>query len=453
MLLPKQVVVINHNPARQALLVDRILTLGWSVESYKTLYAADNYLLRLDTTGIGIVIIEELLKVSLKDVENFICSKQMVWLGVLGNEQRDDPAARNIVRLLYGVFPLYTTEDNLGYLLDCAFGQALIKSRINEIDNIYANGISLKSRMPELKRVFRMLHRIADSKATVMVLGESGTGKELVARAIHDLSLRSAGPFIALNCGALANELIQSELFGHERGAFTGATTTRVGHIEAASGGTLLLDEIGDLSLPLQVNLLRFLETNSIQRLSSRQDISVDVRIVSATHIDLEQAVEDGNFRLDLLHRLNTVVIELPPLRQRKSDIELLAYQIFEELSSRYPCKAVGFHRDTVALMKSYHWPGNVREMVNRIKSAIVLSDSNLITPEKININHTPKINGCVSLNQIKSEAERRLITSTLARNEYNIARSAKEMGVSRVTFYRLAKKHNIIKRGDQQTI
>ncbi|SDL57761.1 DNA-binding transcriptional response regulator, NtrC family, contains REC, AAA-type ATPase, and a Fis-type DNA-binding domains [Franzmannia pantelleriensis] len=451
MLLPKHVVVINDSPTRQSVLIESLSALGWSTECYRSLYSANDVLLRSKPGGIAIIIVEELVSTPLKDVENFICNKKMVWLGVISDEQHDNSHARHIVRLLNGVFRLPLTDNRLSNLLDYAYGQAMIKASISNIDRINVNGIMLRSCIPEVKHIFRLIHRVADSRAAVMILGESGTGKELVSRAIHDLSMRATGPFVALNCGSLANELIQSELFGHEKGAFTGATRQRIGHIEAASGGTLFLDEIGDLSTPLQVNLLRFLETHSIQRLSSSQEISVDVRIVSATHVDLEQAVEQGRFRLDLLHRLNTVIIHLPPLRQRKADIELIANQIFEDLSSRYPCKARGFHRDTIALMKSYHWPGNIREMLNRIKSAMLLCDGKLILPDKLNIEHIPRANSGNSLNEIKSQAERRLLTSVLRKNENNIARSAKEMGVSRVTFYRLAKKHNIIHRGDDQ--
>ncbi|MDR5903920.1 sigma-54 dependent transcriptional regulator [Franzmannia qiaohouensis] len=428
------------------MLIDSIASQGWATECYESIYTADNVMLFSKLDSIGILCIQELQDIPLKDVENFICGNGIIWLGVVIDIQAEQPRGAHIVRLLDGVFSLPIDGSLLGELLANAYRKALIKNVTHNIDSIHVDGIILKSYMPELKRIFRLIHRVSDSKAPVMILGESGTGKELIARAIHDQSTRCAGPFIAVNCGGFSNDLIQSELFGHEKGAFTGATSQQVGHIEAASGGTLFLDEIGDLDLHLQVNLLRFLESNSIQRLSSSQEIAVDVRIVSATHVDLDTAVERGSFRLDLLHRLNTVVIHLPPLRHRRADIELLANQVFERFSSRYPCRARGFHRDTIALMKSYHWPGNVREMLNRIKSAIVLSDSDLIMPDALGIHNTTENISPPSLNEVRGAAERQLITNILIKNDNNIARSAKEMGVSRVTFYRLAKKHNIIK-------
>ncbi|MBD3897036.1 sigma-54-dependent Fis family transcriptional regulator [Halomonas sp. ML-15] len=445
MSLCKCVVVISRNLAQQALLVDSIASLGGETSCYDTINTADADMWVNPHDGIGIIAIHELLSLPRKDIENFLCSSNIVWLGIVPAKNRSNPFLNELACLMHCVFSLPIDDATLGYLLDSACHQVALKNRIRDIHSINVDGIILKSYVPKVKKIFRLLHRIGDSKAPVMILGESGTGKELVARAIHDLSIRASGPFIALNCGALSDELIQSELFGYEKGAFTGASKHQVGHIEAASGGTLFLDEIGDLNTPLQANLLRFLESRSIQRLSSSHEISVDVRVVSATHVDLIQAVNNGYFRLDLFHRLNTIVINLPPLRERKADIEVLANQILDDVASRYPTQVKGFHPDTINLMRYYHWPGNIREMLNKIKSAAALSNSKRIMPEDINIKNNHKKHTPPSLNEIKCAAERRLIKNVLIKNAHNIAQSAKEMGISRVTFYRLAKKYNML--------
>ena len=232
-----------------------------------------------------------------------------------------------------------------------------------------------------MRDLYRTIEKSCEVDAPMVIDGESGTGKELAARAIHQLSSRSSGPFVAVNCAALPATLIQSELFGHEKGAFTGAQQRKIGRLEAAAGGTIFLDEIGDLPLDLQVNLLRVLQNRTIERLGSNQEIHLNVRIIAASHVNLEQAVEQGRFREDLYYRLNVLRLHTPPLREREGDVTLLAQHYFNKLLGTAHRTARGFSQQAIRVMTHYTWPGNVRELVNRVGRAAIMSENRLLTP------------------------------------------------------------------------
>jgi DNA-binding NtrC family response regulator len=290
---------------------------------------------------------------------------------------------------------------------------------------------------------------VAYAEAPVLVFGESGTGKELTAQSIHRRSLRAGGPFMAINCGAIAHHLLQSELFGYERGAFTGANARKIGHVEAANGGTLFLDEIGDLPLESQASLLRFLQERTIQRLGGYEAIGVDVRIISATHVDLEAAVRAGRFRADLYHRLCVLRLEEPPLRARGRDIELLAHRMFERYRGDSPRHIRGFSAAAIKAMYRYDWPGNVRELINRVRRAIVMAESRAITPGDL------ELAGCVELQvstlaEARDQAERGAIEQALARHRFRLSAAAQELEVSRATLYRLMLVHGLRGRQDE---
>ncbi len=303
---------------------------------------------------------------------------------------------------------------------------------------------------PQMQEVFSTIRKVASSDVSVLVLGESGTGKELVARAIHSLSYRREGPFISINCGAIPENLLESELFGFERGAFTGAYTRVRGKIEYADRGTLFLDEIGELSQPLQVKLLRFLQDKSIQRVGGREDIPVDTRIIAATNRDLEQEVRDGRFREDLYYRLGVVTIKLPPLRQRGEDILLLANLFLYRFSSEFRKPVRGFTTSAIDTMKGYHWPGNVRELENRVQRAVIMAESPLIGPADLGFDsELNEYNASFSLEDLtlkeaKNQLERLMVLKVLRESEGNVARAAARLGVSRPTLYDLIKKHSI---------
>lgn len=295
-----------------------------------------------------------------------------------------------------------------------------------------------------MQQLFRDIRKVASVDAPVLITGESGTGKELAAHAIHERSHRANGRFVAVNCGALPPNLIQSELFGHERGAFTGAQRRHIGHIESAAGGTLFLDEIGDLSLDLQSNLLRFLQENTIVRVGGTEQITVDARIVVATHVNLEKAVTDGRFREDLYYRLQVLRLHMPALQARQDDIELLARFFFEKFSRERRHKLKGFSEKALQAMRDHDWPGNVRELINRVRRAIVMSDQRLITPQDLGLEGASQRRPVMTLDEARTEAERLSITRSLEVTRGNISRAARRLGVSRVTLYRLMGKYGV---------
>ncbi len=297
---------------------------------------------------------------------------------------------------------------------------------------------------PPMQQVFKTIRRVAGSDIPVLVMGESGTGKELVARAIHEESARKRGPFIAINCGAIPETLLESELFGHEKGAFTGAHIQRKGRVEMARGGTLFLDEIGELSPPLQVKLLRFLQAQVIERVGGREEIQVDARIVAATNMDLQAAMKDGRFREDLFYRLNVVSVQMPPLRERGQDLRLLAKALLNRFAAQHGKRIVGFSAQALAALEAYAWPGNIRELENRINRAVVMAEGSRILPEDLQLDGTAAAPTGPTLKETRSVAERDLLERALAKHNGNITKTAKELGVSRPTIHQMIAKHNL---------
>ncbi|WP_313349001.1 sigma-54 dependent transcriptional regulator [Stenotrophomonas sp.] len=288
------------------------------------------------------------------------------------------------------------------------------------------------------------LRKFAPVELPVLITGETGTGKELAAQALHALSPRHARPFLAVNCGAIPAALVQSELFGHERGAFTGAATRRLGLFETASGGTVFLDEIGDLPLDAQTNLLRVLQEGTIERVGSNHPQSVDVRVVAATHVDLEQAVERGQFRRDLFYRLNVLRLPMPPLRDRGSDIVLLAEHFLASFRHRHVTRARGFTTDARQALMRFNWPGNVRELLNRVQRAAIVSEAELIGVADLELLPPQVEMPQRLLHDARQAAERDALLHALRQNAFNITACARTMQVSRVTVYRLCRKHQL---------
>jgi two-component system NtrC family response regulator len=299
----------------------------------------------------------------------------------------------------------------------------------------------LITRDPEMLRICRTIEKVANTNATVMLLGESGTGKEVLARGLHDASSRKNGKFVAINCAAIPENLLESELFGFEKGAFTGASKQTLGKIETANGGTLMLDEIGDLPFSLQAKLLRFLQERKIERLGGRQEIAVDVRIVCATHQDLHALSKENRFREDLYYRLAEIVVNIPPLRSRVGDAALLAHAFVRRFAQEQNRASMSLNESALKAIEAYPWPGNIRELENRIKRAVIMADSNQITLEDVGLD-SPAQDGAednsLDLRLIRDNAERGAVIAALGRVNGNMVKAAELLGVSRPTLYDL---------------
>jgi DNA-binding NtrC family response regulator len=297
---------------------------------------------------------------------------------------------------------------------------------------------------PAMQTMFRGIQKAAEVDVPVLITGEIGTGKEQMARAIHENSPRAAAPFVVVGCEALSPDLAQSELFGHEKGAFAGANERRIGQIESATGGTLFLDEVGNLGPEVQANLLRFLEEKKIRRLGGTKPIPANVRVIAATHANIEQAMREGRFREDLFYRLNVLHLRAPTLRERRGDVELLARYFFNKFSAEVRTVAKGFNRDALEVINRYDWPGNVRELMNRVRRALLLSEGPYIAPGDLELERRSLGRGFVTLDEARMAADREVIQATLLRTRFNIARAAQELSVSRMTLYRLMEKYDI---------
>ncbi len=311
------------------------------------------------------------------------------------------------------------------------------KNRVSLLDGVIATST-------EMMDICNMVERVAPTDVTTLVLGESGTGKELIARALHHLSDRADEPFVAINCAAIPENLLESELFGYEKGAFTGASKQTIGKIEHANQGTLFLDEIGDLPQPLQAKLLRFLQERTVERLGGRKEIPVDIRVICATHQDLSRKMADGTFREDLYYRISEVVIDIPPLRQRPGDAVVIARVFLDRYAKKMKREVKGFTPEGLAAIESYAWPGNIRELENKIKRAVILEDGDMVSAKTLELEVGSAMAGfeSVNLRQAKETLEKQLLSKVLTQFGGNISQAAEALGVSRPTLYTMMKKY-----------
>ncbi len=300
------------------------------------------------------------------------------------------------------------------------------------------------TRDPEMQKLCRTVEKVANTNATVLLLGESGTGKELLARALHDLSPRRAHKFVAINCAAIPDNLLESELFGYEKGAFTGAAKQTPGKLELANKGTLFLDEIGDLPISLQAKLLRFLQERVVERVGGREEIPVDVRIVCATHQDLKDHIATGKFREDLFYRLAEIVLPIPPLRERKGDASLLAHAFLRRFSDEHRRGSLTLLPEAVDAIESHPWPGNVRELENCTKRAVIMADGSTLSAQDFGLEPATSEPDLFSLRRVRDHAERDAVTRVLGRVNGNISRAAELLGISRPTLYDLMEKYGL---------
>ena len=338
--------------------------------------------------------------------------------------------------------------DELGLIVARAFHLHGIEEENRRLEQSSGSAVlgSIITAASEMLKVARTIERVASTNVSVMLLGASGTGKELLARAVHERSARASGAFVAINCAAIPENLLEAELFGYERGAFTGAVKSNIGKIELAEGGTLFLDEVGDIPLPLQVKLLRFLQERVIERIGGRKPIAVDTRIVCATHQDLEAMIGEGRFREDLYYRLAEVVVKIPSLAERAGDTVLLARHFVNRFAREMNAKVQGLSPDALAAIDAYAWPGNVRELENRMKRAVIMADGKTVTAADLDL---PGLAGTgadlpINLRAARELADRKVIRQALSRTDNNISGAAKLLGISRPTLYDLLKQYQL---------
>ena len=341
--------------------------------------------------------------------------------------------------------PVEMNELNL--LLKRCFHISELEREFAELQNLFGNhsfeGILGDS--PKMRPVFDTIRKVATTDASVLILGESGTGKEMVARAIHNKSPRQDGPFVAINCGAIPENLLESELFGHERGSFTGAHAQREGRIETANGGTLFLDEIGEMPPTLQVKLLRFLQEQTIERIGGRQEIRVNARVIAATNADLKKNMADGTFREDLFYRLAVVQISLPPLRERENDVLVLAKSFLQRFATGANKPGLVFDSDALRALNKHPWPGNVRELENCVRRAVIMAEGKRVSARDLELNNDGiPTNGAVTIKDAREAVERQMVQQALRKYSGKITPAAAELGLSRPTLYELMEKLGI---------
>ncbi|MGY6277095.1 PEP-CTERM-box response regulator transcription factor [Methylomonas sp. MgM2] len=362
---------------------------------------------------------------------------------VTGNDDHSN-AIEAIALGAYDFYQKPIDPDELNLIISRAFHLATLEREFRNLQaqQIISSGIIATS--PQMQPVMRMVERIAPTQATVLLLGESGTGKEVLAKAIHQQSPRAKQSFVAVNCAAIPESLLESELFGYEKGAFTGAVTQTKGKIEYAEGGTFFLDEIGDLPIGLQAKLLRFIQERTIERLGGRKEIPVDVRIICATHQNLQQLITQNLFRQDLYFRLSEITIEIPPLRERETDILAIGNALLKRYCREQSCKEKRFSPEAALAIENYAWPGNVRELENKLKRAVILSDNHWITLEDLDLAQTTSPSMPLNLKAVRDAAELAAIKRALHYADFNISEASKLLGITRPTLYSLLDKHDI---------
>jgi DNA-binding NtrC family response regulator len=356
-----------------------------------------------NSAEVGVLVLDNANSINREALGRVVSRAPLEWISILPKDLVEDPYwTRFLVENCSDYHTLPVDSERLSVTIGHALGRAALKQSLHEVSE-WSGRYQMVGQSRAMRELYAKLDRVVKVDAPVLIHGESGTGKELVARAVHRHSERAAGPFIPVNCGALPSNLIQSELFGHERGAFTGAHQRKIGSLEAANGGVVFLDEIGDLPLELQANMLRFLEERTIVRVGSTQRTSIDVRVVAATHVDLNQAVRQGKFREDLFYRLNVLQLNVPALRERLEDIDLFSSYLLEQLSAQKSSLVQGFSRDALEAMRSYAWPGNVRELINRVQRALIMGEHRLVTPEDLGLSTPDDLSNVVNLSSARA--------------------------------------------------
>ncbi|MCU7904303.1 MAG: PEP-CTERM-box response regulator transcription factor [Candidatus Thiodiazotropha sp. (ex Epidulcina cf. delphinae)] len=429
--------------------------LKWSFDGYETHIAGDRVsavnLLR--KTSAPVVTLDLGLPPDPTNVSEGFATLQAILnlipqtkvIVVTGNDDREN-ALKAIELGAYDFYQKPIDPDVLRVIIERAFhvhgleeeNRGLSKVQRNSpLDGVVANS-------PEMLEVCRVIEKISPTNITALLLGESGTGKEVLARAIHGLSERKDQRFAAINCASIPENLLESELYGYEKGAFTGAAKRTIGKIESANGGTLFLDEIGDMPIGLQAKMLRFLQERVIERIGGREEIPVDIRVVCATNQDLQEKIEDGGFREDLYYRISEIIINIPPLRERAGDAVLLAWSFLTNYAKQGSFRVTGFTKEALTAIEEYRWPGNVRELENRIKRSIVMADDQMITQEELQLNQDSGETMPINLREVREQAEARAVIRAMSYVGGNVSKAADLLGVSRPTLYDLVNKYGL---------
>lgn len=416
----------------------------WDIHFAHDINAA-SCLLRRPDFHVGIIAVSNFHQEKVSEVAallNAHCDIQ--WIGVFPTGICESSEWRElIVDSLVDFHTLPIDFERLAQVVGHSYGMAKLREQTKLLPRFSKDAILIGDG-PAMGQLLRHVRKIARVDAPVLISGESGSGKDLAAQALHRYSDRAAKPFVPVNCGAIPASLIQSELFGYERGAFTGAAHSKQGMFESAAGGTLFLDEIADLSLELQTNLLRFLQEKTINRVGSTQSIVIDVRIIAATHVNLEEAVRTGKFREDLFYRLNVLNLTVPPLREHPEDVAGLAQYFFTKFTEEKNPRLTGFSRNAIRAMESHPWPGNVRELINRVRRAMIMAEGRLVTVGDLGLEQRLDSRLREALGDIRVTAERHAVLTGLHRAQRNVSQAARDLGVSRMTMYRLMAKHDI---------
>jgi two-component system NtrC family response regulator len=422
--------------------------LRWAYEAYEVLVAGDRdqamELFRLHrpsvvTLDLGLPPDPDGTREGFATLEAILAAEPHAKVIVASGHGARDSARQAIALGAYDFYQKPIDIDELGFIVGRAFHVADLEAENRRLaqQETQTPLESLVTGAPEMLKVAAMVERVAPTDVSVLLLGASGTGKEVIARALHGASARRDGPFVAINCGAIPDTLLEAELFGYERGAFTGAVKTTEGKIELAQGGTLFLDEVGDIPQPLQVKLLRFIQERVIERIGGRKSIEVDTRIVCATHRNLKKMIADGTFRDDLYYRIAEVSISIPPLREREGDAILLANHFLKKFGAGNPKAPTRFAGSALAAINLHSWPGNVRELENRVKRAVIMADGPQVTAADLDLAESLDV-PLLTLRESRMASDRRTITAALTVANGSISQAAKTLGISRPTLYDL---------------
>ncbi|HYG30461.1 MAG TPA: PEP-CTERM-box response regulator transcription factor [Allosphingosinicella sp.] len=431
--------------------------LRWAYDDYEVICASDREaaiaLVRSEeppviTLDLGLPPDPDGVSEGFATLETILSLKPETKVIVASGHGARESALRAIASGAYDFYQKPVDIDQLGLIVRRAFQLHGIETENRRLESHVGADRTVLGTMvtaaPEMMKVARTIERVANADVSVMLLGASGTGKELLARGLHRASRRAGGAFVAINCAAIPENLLEAELFGYEKGAFTGAIKTIEGKIEQAHGGTLFLDEVGDIPLPLQVKLLRFLQERVIERIGGRKGIAVDTRIVCATHQDLPAMIQAATFREDLYYRLAEIVVRIPTLAERHGDATLLAKHFLHLFSREMNPNVRGFSPGALQAINDWPWPGNVRELENRMKRAVIMADGKLITAEDLDLVSKEGDQLPINLKAAREEADRRVIRQALARTESNISSAARLLGISRPTLYDLLKQYGL---------